>query len=207
MAKIANTDGRIDLDYLILKRAQELIAGGSSILSVTQTKSSITSKVFSVPELFTHILLELPMRDLLLAQRVCREWKDAITNSAVLQRALFFLPDIDNEKEGMEPRFNPLLAEAFPGWLKAAAVRPELGARCQTPIPTHSFFKPGAPDSSNKTSILMGAEASWRDMLPVQPAVKKMWLLVYCETVPTLQARLSFNNGLRMGQLFNIFSK
>ncbi|KAF2197310.1 hypothetical protein GQ43DRAFT_444362 [Delitschia confertaspora ATCC 74209] len=49
-------------------------------------------QVFNIPELFDSILLYLPFRDLLLAQRVCRHWKHHIEASRPIQRALFFLP-------------------------------------------------------------------------------------------------------------------
>ncbi|KAK4953338.1 hypothetical protein LTR10_009047 [Elasticomyces elasticus] len=51
-----------------------------------------TTEVLNLPELLEIILLELPTRDLLLAQRVCITWKAAITSSPNIQRALFFRP-------------------------------------------------------------------------------------------------------------------
>ena len=39
------------------------------------------------------ILLELPMKDLLLSKAVCKTWKKAIESSVKLQKALFFMPD------------------------------------------------------------------------------------------------------------------
>jgi hypothetical protein len=42
---------------------------------------------------FESILLHLPGRDLLLAQRVCTSWKYLITHSIAIQRALFFVPE------------------------------------------------------------------------------------------------------------------
>ena len=51
-----------------------------------------SSAVFDTPELLEAFLLSLPMKDLLFAQAVCRQWKAAIDNSPNLQRALFFRP-------------------------------------------------------------------------------------------------------------------
>ncbi|KAK5738584.1 hypothetical protein LTR17_005920 [Elasticomyces elasticus] len=50
------------------------------------------TKAFAVPELLEMILLYLPMRDLLLAERVCKEWQGNMQNSPNIQRALFFRP-------------------------------------------------------------------------------------------------------------------
>lgn len=47
------------------------------------------------PELFEMVLIELPTRDLLLAQRVCRSWKAVINTCPNLQRALFFKASLE----------------------------------------------------------------------------------------------------------------
>lgn len=53
-------------------------------------------RVFGTAELADMILIQLPMRNLLLSQRVCRKWKYAIRNSPQLQRALFLKPASDD---------------------------------------------------------------------------------------------------------------
>ena len=67
--------------------------------------SGSTEVVYNTAELLESILHNLPTKDLLLAQRVCRQWKQAIERSPKLQRALFFLPvEIDLltlQKDGM----------------------------------------------------------------------------------------------------------
>ncbi|KAK5691310.1 hypothetical protein LTR17_025696 [Elasticomyces elasticus] len=49
-------------------------------------------QVLDLPELLESILLILPMRDLLLAQRVSKTFKQVIVSSPHIQRALFFAP-------------------------------------------------------------------------------------------------------------------
>ncbi|KAK4949412.1 hypothetical protein LTR10_012030 [Elasticomyces elasticus] len=49
-------------------------------------------QVFHITELLEIILLDLPMQDLLHAQRVCSTWKGVIDGSQAIQRALFFIP-------------------------------------------------------------------------------------------------------------------
>ena len=48
--------------------------------------------MFNTAELLETVLLNLPTKDLLLSQRVCRSWQALILTSLHLQRALFLLP-------------------------------------------------------------------------------------------------------------------
>ncbi|KAK3623062.1 hypothetical protein LTR56_021815 [Elasticomyces elasticus] len=48
-------------------------------------------EVLTLPELLECILLNLPIRDLLFSQKVCRRWKAAVDSSPI-QKALFFRP-------------------------------------------------------------------------------------------------------------------
>ncbi|KAK4898589.1 hypothetical protein LTR27_003761 [Elasticomyces elasticus] len=48
-------------------------------------------EVLDLPELLECILLNLPIRDLLFSQKVCRRWK-AVVDSSRIQKALFFIP-------------------------------------------------------------------------------------------------------------------
>lgn len=49
-------------------------------------------KFWALPELVENMLLYLPLRDLLLAQNVCKHWKLATDGSIKAQRALFLKP-------------------------------------------------------------------------------------------------------------------
>jgi hypothetical protein len=49
-------------------------------------------QVFDITELLEAILLELPIKDLLFAQKICRRFKAVIEDSTSLQKALFFQP-------------------------------------------------------------------------------------------------------------------
>ena len=55
-------------------------------------KVTASTKVLNTVELLELVLLELPVRDLLLVQRVCCTWHSTIENSRLLQQALFFKP-------------------------------------------------------------------------------------------------------------------
>ncbi|KAI6913429.1 hypothetical protein KC318_g9988 [Hortaea werneckii] len=72
----------------------------------------LATKVFAIPELAEMILLNLPMKDLLLAQLICKDIKNLIDSSTPIQRALFFLPgEADSahfESKHMSAPFNLL---------------------------------------------------------------------------------------------------
>ena len=70
--------------------------------------TTATTKVFDVAELLEHILSHLPMKDILLAQRVSKQFRHAIKNSLTLQRKLFYLPS-KTENEDRLPKVNPFL--------------------------------------------------------------------------------------------------
>lgn len=68
--------------------------------------------VLTIPELLESILLELPMRDLLLAQRVNLFWKSTMDGSPLIQRALYFEAVPPTRSDGLmhePPIINPLL--------------------------------------------------------------------------------------------------
>lgn len=54
--------------------------------------AEVIEKVFGTNELLENILVRLPMKKLLLAQRVCKHWHSLINGSIRLQRALFMAP-------------------------------------------------------------------------------------------------------------------
>ena len=54
--------------------------------------ATAAERALELPELLERILLLVPMRDLLLSQRVSKFWQALITNSLPLQQALFFKP-------------------------------------------------------------------------------------------------------------------
>ncbi|KAF2773751.1 hypothetical protein EJ03DRAFT_105914 [Teratosphaeria nubilosa] len=70
--------------------------------------TSKATEVFGITELAEQILLALPMRALLLAQRVNRTFYDTIASSPHIQEALFFRPAKKPTSD-----INPLLTCVF----------------------------------------------------------------------------------------------
>ena len=72
-------------------------------------------KVFEVTELLEYILSYVPPRDLLLSQRACKKFKDAIAESPLLQRTLFMRAPQAPTPNLTLPTLNPLLVQQAQG--------------------------------------------------------------------------------------------
>ncbi|KAK3636507.1 hypothetical protein LTR56_014133 [Elasticomyces elasticus] len=63
-------------------------------------------QALGLAELLETILLQLPPRNLLFAQKVCKDWKQAMEASPSIQKALFFIP---GTKHDVHPACNTAL--------------------------------------------------------------------------------------------------
>ncbi|KAJ7763375.1 hypothetical protein B0H16DRAFT_1311113 [Mycena metata] len=150
--------------------------------------------VLATPELLELILVRLPMRDLLVtASRVSKMW-NAVTRTPPLQRALFFLPDIEPTSPLMR---NPLLMAMFPPFF--APEDPEDGWPGGAPFIMKMPWA-SAPDAFRR------ANASWRQMLVVQPPARTLIVAnSYSTPAGTFesQGKMEVDDGLRMGALYD----
>lgn len=90
-------------------------------VNVYTTCMMADNTALTTPLILAIVLQHLPQQDLLLAQRVCREWKYQIDTTRALQAALFFVPDqrFDNPPTTAENiQYNPLLKARFPAFLR-----------------------------------------------------------------------------------------
>lgn len=120
-------------------------------------------RIFSIPELFETVLFHLPLRNLLLVQSVCRQWKKTIDDSPALQQKLFFRPVPDRTQE---PEFNPLLQEMFSPLFRLDGHKYN-GHSAWDICEAVDWFK----DEGRRQKVLR-PEASWRRMFPVQPPAR-----------------------------------
>ena len=82
--------------------------------TTTNAIANNTSKVLGTPELLEAILLQLPARDLLLAQRVCGGWRGTIKHYVLIQQALVFTArPATSLSFQQKPKFNPILGQAL----------------------------------------------------------------------------------------------
>lgn len=162
---------------------------------------STTSIALQTPEILEAILLQLPPRDLLVtAQRINHEWKLLISTSPALQEALFLQNRARNTTT--QPVFNPLLKASFAPWFEQSSE--------DTPISWPSgidFHTLDWTANDSKANAHLRAEASWRRMLPVQPAVKRLVVELTYESMGGVRERtgfVDFDGGVRMGTLYDM---
>ena len=135
---------------------------------------SAAARVFAIAELHESILHQLPMRDLLLAQRVCSSWKDAITTSTLLLQQLYFTPIVPSS---VLSTWKGLLETRQGGWygslnktLDSPELNPVLGL-----LEDHYHIMFTKESYIGNLMALPTAwrhsQASWRRMLICQPAV------------------------------------
>lgn len=127
------------------------------------TDEPSVSMVLTIPELLEPILLCLDMRSLLTsAIRVCRQWRDLIQGSNLLQRALFF--KIEEKPAGSEEAMlNPLLVELFPILFGFAGTL--------VPGSINDLAIEALPIGQRRVAFYR-RDASWRRMHIRQPPVK-----------------------------------
>lgn len=163
-----------------------------------------SSMVLAIPELLEPILLNLDMRSLLTsALRVCRQWRDLIQGSTLLQTALFF--QCEEKQAGSDgAAFNPLLVELFPLLFDFA------GTPDGTPDPRgfNDLAIEALPIGRRRVAFYR-RNASWRRMHMRQPPVK----LVGLWTLDTIQRRkermkmVKYDGGLRMEGFYSLVLK
>ena len=171
-------------------------------------------EVIHIPELLQSILILLPLRSLLLSQRVCRTFKLLIDSSPSLQRALYFRPAPSASFRRQER--NHLLAEVFAPWFPSTT-RPVTGMRrrdLRNPD-WNSSNRPGTHterqdlrnldwnSSDEKREAYMRSGASWRRMLVAQPPLRKLAVYrgVHAKLDDSLDRAEVTCDGITMGLL------
>lgn len=132
------------------------------------------------------VLLHTDMHTLLTScQRVCRDWRNLITKSPSIQKALFFTPIKESEWGTGEKVPNSLLAEIFP------TIFPAKGEPRNRDFRFCDFTTANDPVSLDQ---FVRKDASWRRMLVQQPPILELGLFhidsamggdsAYCNSVP-----------------------
>lgn len=146
----------------------------------------LSHPALKTPEVLEMILLQTDMRTLLTScQRVCRNWRNLITMSPSIQKALFFTSIKDSEWGVGEKIPNSLLARMFPTIFPAQG-NPE----------DHDFEFSDCTMTKDLASLdqFVRKEASWRRMLVQQPPIQELGLFhidsaqggdgAYCISIP-----------------------
>ncbi|KAK5705727.1 hypothetical protein LTR17_021415 [Elasticomyces elasticus] len=170
-------------------------ASTSSARSTTRltTKHSVFNAVLLTTELLEPILSQLPMKDLLLAQRVSRKWRDVIAQSKEMQQQLFMLPreaefvwdrSFTEDGDWSElTRFRGDKSRRQPGDYEHTFNSGDVNELLLT-VDNHQNIWSKTSDGSATEYVKFGPslppldnpEASWRRMLLTQPPIFDVWM-------------------------------
>lgn len=160
-------------------------------------------QVFAVTELLDNILLQLPLRNLLLAQRVDCTWRDTIQTSPQIQQAFFFRPHSISlvkvagfrtpmrcasrdecplgdygDKDYQTPlRWKSETTGSTVDYVVRNPLLPLGGGGART-----IHLMPGG-DKIIKQPAWKRPEASWRSMLSLSQHFKRLLLILVCHTI------------------------
>jgi hypothetical protein len=164
-------------------------------------QNSAQERAFHIPEILETILLQIPLRNLLVdAQRVNNTWHSTIQCSPALQRFLFFEPRPRNESR--PPEFNVLLTGAFPPFFNRNSDVEESPKWTQEILSRMDWN--GSP---TKRDAYSRKEASWRRMLVVQPPVLRIDIFKSWSSMTGMgkvKGRVAVPKGLMMGLLYDL---
>ncbi|GME25960.1 hypothetical protein GTA08_BOTSDO01230 [Neofusicoccum parvum] len=166
------------------------------------SRRSAKDRVLEVPDLLELILLYCPVFTLLHAQRVAHTWRHTIQASMPLQQELFFRPKprTVNELGSTVWHYNPLLFIAFPSWFAQP--------RNRYHMPDVRAFEEMDWDRNPKRhKAFTRPEASWRRMLPTQPAIEVLEIVNFShgKKMDGVSNDVAyFEDGLRMGVLYDL---
>ncbi|KAI1122181.1 hypothetical protein F5Y10DRAFT_254641 [Nemania abortiva] len=159
-------------------------------------------QVLQTAELLQEILLHLDMRSLLTAaQRVSRQWRELITTSPPLQRALYFKPVV--RAASRPTTLNPLLVKIFRLWFKPSR-RHLRYAICHL---HRDHFKRLPIAQASRRQAFMHPTATWRQMLVQQPPVLRLgyWGISDRSQIPkNYIVTMQFEDGLRMDTFYDV---
>lgn len=125
-------------------------------------------------EILEAILLNLPAQDLLLSQCLCRTFREMVTSSTRIQRALFLSPSHYSGKlsEWKLLRWNPFLETTLSRLLNVRVIGVHRGKEGVKMVAHVRFSKEYHADPDpirNNSAQLLRHEASWKKMLVTQP--------------------------------------
>ncbi|KAI0468323.1 hypothetical protein F4859DRAFT_211449 [Xylaria cf. heliscus] len=145
------------------KQTARQSTGGRAPRRPFHERSTTVADVWAITEIAEHILAHLPMKDLLLVQRVSTSWRELIRTSPVLQELLFMRPRQSQATQTSSSddipirEFNPLLIEHMPLWFS-------------TNKDAWSLSVKDAPWAQTVSRLVfLRRDASWRHMLLAQP--------------------------------------
>ncbi|KAF2033828.1 hypothetical protein EK21DRAFT_32802, partial [Setomelanomma holmii] len=161
--------------------------------------SSPVNLVLSTPELLESILFHLTPAHLLTAQQISQTFRTTITSSPKLQYKLFLRADPNQPKK--EWLINPLLRKHFLPWFVMPDGR--FSSRDYDSLQRMDWVS-----SKAKRAAFLRKEASWRNMLLMQPAPKELHLIRWTHAMggdSEAYATIPFPGGaVTMGRVYDV---
>jgi hypothetical protein len=165
--------------------------------------SSASSRVFATPELLEAILIQLtPLNHLLHAQLISRTFHTVIANSPKLQQLLFFRTNTSRNPKDWS--INPLLRQHFLPWSAPASGR--FDSRDYDVLRRMDWTK-----SPATCDAFLRPEASWRNMLLMQPPPKSLKVVMWMhgqggdsESIADVSFADKPAQGVTMGRVYDI---
>lgn len=165
------------------------------------------------------ILLYLPMKDLLLAQRVCRQWKLLIEGNTRLQQSLFFRPVTSGFVEFLHQQDPHTRCSGWGNliyvgrWVIRGAsqryVRVCRNPLCEVYNRQLRAAVLGRIDTKKEGEAFIRREASWRRMLWAQPPLRYIHQYRDCsvdgapDNSSMVQSEIASATGLTIVDLFS----
>ncbi|KAL6916968.1 hypothetical protein FSHL1_008358 [Fusarium sambucinum] len=171
--------------------------------SQTPLPGAANRQVLGCYELFYHICTFMDMSTLLHAQLVSKHWHDMISTSPLLQQNLYLKPrPFINPKQSRVA--NPLLLKHFEPIFKRREPYPHYSGV----LAEHTLMVPGMSITNMKGGrkvhkAFVRRGASWRTMLVAQPPITSVGY-IHRVNWAREQRLLSFPEGLRMGELYDM---
>lgn len=174
-------------------------------------------RIWRVPEMLEAILYELPMKDLLLDQRVCKAWKASVDSSTKLKKKLFLIPkgEICNSIGGEQYQATNSTASAnYTGAdliikpNEAGDIRPILNPLLSSTLKDFDFE---GIDYHGKVAVdgfdICG-EGNWKRVLLSQPPIKRSTAYIFWTDGGPLRTKILKNEmGLTMGDVTHAFHR
>ncbi|KAF2167173.1 hypothetical protein M409DRAFT_54364 [Zasmidium cellare ATCC 36951] len=195
----------------MISKKQPKIHPRSSVTTRGAKRKSVADAVFLTTELLENVLRFLPMKDLLISQRVARKWRAVISESKELQQALFMIPR--EADTGWEVIMEADNEEDEEGGSAISAINSVKLSQVDTEVENKSYVKHGElnpmffeQDSELRDiwqifeegctifglkkeyhrpraqrTWMKRPEASWRKMLILQPPTREFWYHFACK--------------------------
>jgi hypothetical protein len=134
---------------------------------IAQARAASSTLVKLPYEILQAILLQLPMQDLLLSQRICQRFRYMVSSSKPIRRALFLEPAHHDGRLGdwRLLKFNAFLTNQLAGSFHTRVIGLHRGKEGTVKMVAHMRYEKEALLDDDWADVLLYEHASWKSML------------------------------------------